>query len=50
MGDHRDDSRDSRDHLGDPGGGTVPVDKVIGRAEWIVWPLSHRRSLDRADG
>ncbi|MDX6354830.1 MAG: signal peptidase, partial [Streptomyces sp.] len=35
MGDHRDDSRDSRDHLGDPGGGTVPVDKVIGRAEWI---------------
>ena len=25
MGDHRDDSRDSRDHLGDPGGGTVPV-------------------------
>ncbi|WP_127360070.1 signal peptidase I [Actinacidiphila soli] len=50
MGDHRDNSRDSRDHLGDPGGGTVPVDKVIGRAEWIVWPLSHRRSLDRADG
>jgi signal peptidase I len=50
MGDHRDDSRDSRDHLGEPGGGTVPVGKVIGRAEWIVWPLSRRRSLDRADG
>jgi signal peptidase I len=50
MGDHRDDSRDSRDHLGDPGGGTVPVGKVIGRAEWIVWPLSRWRSLDRVDG
>ena len=39
MGDHRSDSRDSRDHLGDPGGGIVPVDKVIGRADWIVWPF-----------
>jgi signal peptidase I len=45
MGDHRDDSLDSRDHLGDPGGGTVPLDKVIGRAEWVVWPPAHRRSL-----
>lgn len=50
MGDHRDDSRDSRDHLGDPGGGTVPVGKVIGRAEWIVWPWGHWRSLDRVHG
>jgi signal peptidase I len=46
MGDHRDDSRDSRDHLGDPGGGTVPVDEVIGRADRIVWPLSRWRSLE----
>jgi signal peptidase I len=38
MGDHRSDSEDSRDHLGDPGGGTVPVDRVIGRAEVIAWP------------
>ncbi|WP_424211555.1 signal peptidase I [Streptomyces sp. BI20] len=38
MGDHRAQSRDSRDHLGDPGGGTVPVEKVIGRAAWVVWP------------
>jgi signal peptidase I len=45
MGDHRDDSQDSRDHLGDPGGGTVPVDKVIGRAEWVVWPLNRSRTL-----
>ena len=47
MGDHRDDSRDSRDHLGDPGGGTVPVGKVIGRAEWIAWPVGHWTKLGR---
>jgi signal peptidase I len=47
MGDHRDDSRDSRDHLGDPGGGTVPVGKVIGRAEWIGWPVGHWTRLRR---
>ncbi|MFJ5550391.1 signal peptidase I [Streptomyces sp. NPDC093225] len=41
MGDHRSQSRDSRDHLGDPGGGMVPVDKVIGRADWIGWPFTH---------
>ncbi|MFB7289632.1 signal peptidase I [Actinacidiphila glaucinigra] len=50
MGDHRADSRDSRDHLGDPGGGTVPVDEVIGRAEATIWPLGRRRSLDGAHG
>lgn len=47
MGDHRGDSRDSRDHLGDPGGGMVPVDKVIGRAQWIGWPLGHVSSVPR---
>ncbi|MCB5168608.1 signal peptidase I [Streptomyces bambusae] len=40
MGDHRSQSRDSRDHLGDPGGGMVPVDKVIGRADWLGWPAT----------
>lgn len=53
MGDHRARSSDSRDHLGDPGGGTVPVEKVIGRADLITWPASrwrtfeHPRSFDR---
>ncbi|KUJ64649.1 S26 family signal peptidase [Streptomyces albus subsp. albus] len=47
MGDHRDDSRDSRDHLGAPGGGTVPVDRVIGRADWIGWPLGRLSSVSR---
>ncbi|MFE3771819.1 signal peptidase I [Streptomyces sp. NPDC057579] len=39
MGDHRARSSDSRDHLGEPGGGTVPVDRVIGRADLISWPF-----------
>jgi signal peptidase I len=40
MGDHRGDSADSRSHLGDPGGGTVSVDDVVGRAVATYWPLS----------
>lgn len=38
MGDHRSDSADSRAHLGDPGGGMVPLDRVVGRAELVSWP------------
>ncbi|MFD8692084.1 signal peptidase I [Streptomyces sp. NPDC059651] len=45
MGDHRSNSRDSRDHLGEPGGGMVPVDKVIGRADWFGWPLGRLGSV-----
>jgi signal peptidase I len=41
MGDHRDMSSDSRAHLGDAGGGTVPEDKVIGRAFVVIWPVGH---------
>ncbi|MFJ8046108.1 signal peptidase I [Kitasatospora sp. NPDC096147] len=47
MGDHRSASRDSRDHLGEPGGGFVPESKVIGRADWIVFPVGRWSSLDR---
>ncbi|MDB1089647.1 signal peptidase I [Streptomyces sp. ACA25] len=50
MGDHRSDSADSRDHLGGPGGGTVAVDKVIGRAEWIGWPASRWGSVRAGHG
>lgn len=49
LGDHRSDSRDSRDHLGQPGGGMIPVDSVIGRADWIAWPIGHWTSLERPD-
>jgi signal peptidase I len=40
MGDHRSISDDSRDHLGDPGSGTIPESAVLGRAFIIIWPLS----------
>jgi signal peptidase I len=40
MGDHRSDSSDSRAHLGDPGGGMVRLDDVIGRVWVVYWPLS----------
>ncbi|WP_217215113.1 signal peptidase I [Streptomyces sp. AC550_RSS872] len=49
LGDHRSASSDSRDHLGSPGGGMVPVDDVIGRADWIVWPTAHWTRLHRPD-
>jgi len=45
MGDHRAASSDSRAHLGDPGGGFVPVDRVIGRAFAVILPLSHATVL-----
>jgi len=49
MGDHRQISDDSRDHEGDPGGGTVPESAVIGRAFIIIWPPSHWRILPIPD-
>jgi signal peptidase I len=40
MGDNRLVSDDSRLHRDDPGSGTIPENKVIGRAFMIVWPPS----------
>jgi len=45
MGDHRLISDDSRNHLGEPGGGTIPENAVIGRAFVIIWPISRWRIL-----
>lgn len=45
LGDHRSASADSRAHLGDPGGGMVPVDRVIGRAFAVVWPIDRAQFL-----
>jgi signal peptidase I len=45
MGDNRLVSDDSRDHQGDPGGGTIPESAVVGRAFVIIWPSSHWRFL-----
>ncbi|TLS41672.1 signal peptidase I [Streptomyces montanus] len=49
LGDHRGDSSDSRDHLGAPGGGMIPVGDVIGRADGIAWPPGHWTRLDHVD-
>jgi signal peptidase I len=45
MGDHRNVSYDSRGHIGDPGGGTIPESQVVGRAFVILWPPSRFRVL-----
>jgi signal peptidase I len=45
MGDHRNVSYDSRGHQADPGNGTVPENKVVGRAFVIVAPVSRWRVL-----
>jgi signal peptidase I len=49
MGDHRGASSDSRAHLGDPGGGAIPIDSVIGRAFVIIWPFTDATLLTRPD-
>lgn len=46
MGDHRDLSADSRYHMGNPGGGTIPESNVVGRAFVIAWPLGRIGQLD----
>jgi signal peptidase I len=45
QGDNRADSADSRVHLGDPGGGQVPADDVVGKVFAVVWPLGHAKFL-----
>ncbi len=40
MGDHRNDSADSRAHMDTPGKGFVPVADIEGRATVIAWPFS----------
>jgi signal peptidase I len=39
MGDNRSDSYDSRGHMGDPGGGFVADDLVVGKVWALIWPL-----------
>jgi signal peptidase I len=47
MGDHRDESSDSRFHQQGPEKGFVPVKDVVGRAFVVVWPLNRVSSLSR---
>ena len=47
MGDNRPSSADSRVHMGDPGGGFIPGDDVVGKVFATVWPLSRARLFER---
>lgn len=47
QGDNRANSADSRVHLGDPGGGQVPVGDVVGKVFAVVWPFDHVKLTER---
>jgi signal peptidase I len=47
MGDNRGNSLDSRGHLGEPGGGFVADDLVVGKAFALVWPFGRAKLLHR---
>ena len=49
MGDHRGASADSRFHTDDPNKGMVPLDKVTGRALFVIWPFKHLGVLDAGE-
>jgi signal peptidase I len=40
MGDHRGASADSRFHTEDVNHGMVPLKDVVGRAEFVIWPVN----------
>jgi signal peptidase I len=50
LGDHRSLSADSRSLLGAPGGGMVPLERVIGRPVQIIWPLDRFAAVPRPAG
>ena len=43
MGDNRSDSADSRYHMGQPGGGFVADDLVVGKVWALIWPLKRAK-------
>ena len=49
MGDHRAASEDSRYHQEDSNKGMVPLNKVVGRAFMIIWPVRHFSLLPRPE-
>ncbi|OAH14777.1 signal peptidase I [Streptomyces jeddahensis] len=49
MGDHRQNSLDSRYHQNDSSGGAVPVDNVVGRAVVVAWPPARWATLPVPD-
>ncbi|MEV0173962.1 signal peptidase I [Streptomyces sp. NPDC050803] len=49
MGDHRQNSRDSRYNRADGHNGMVPVDEVVGRAIVVAWPINRWDNLPVPD-
>ena len=47
MGDNRNNSRDSRFHNTQPGGGFVPIDDIVGRVALRTWPLKTFGPLEK---
>ncbi len=49
MGDNRGNSADSRAHMGEPGGGFISEDDVVGKAWLRVWPMDRFGLIDGTD-
>jgi signal peptidase I len=49
MGDNRNNSSDSRAHLGAPGSGFVSTDDVVGKVWTVVWPWPRIQLVDGVD-
>jgi signal peptidase I len=49
MGDNRGNSADSRMHQGDPGGGFIAENEVVGKAWLRVWPVSRFGFMHQPD-
>lgn len=49
LGDNRANSADSRAHLGDPGGGFIRSDSVVGKAWLRVWPMNRAGFIGGVD-
>lgn len=49
LGDNRGNSQDSRAHLGEPGGGFIAEDAVVGKAWLRVWPMNRMGFIDDSD-
>jgi len=49
MGDNRDNSADSRVHIGDPGGGYVDESLVVGKVWALIWPAGRATRIHTPD-
>src|SRR4051794_23780565 len=49
MGDNRSDSADSRAHTGEPGGGFVDDDLVVGKVWSLIWPAGRAKWIHTPD-